>query len=147
MNVEVCAVCAKDVVVGYSPPFFSVSTTSHHARRLAARSKGLTELALADIAYPSSYTFRPGFLYRAERSKPRLMETIFGFLTHNVLSRVLSGAEIHVRLLAKSIVATAAEGDALLASKSVRGVALRAVQDKGANMTIVSNLEAIRLAR
>ncbi|CAO1626155.1 unnamed protein product [Parajaminaea phylloscopi] len=111
---------------------------------LYPRSKGLTELALDALAFPSSYTFRPGFLYGAERSKPRRLEAAFGLFTHHILSKVSSGAEVHVPLLAKAIVSTAAGGQAFCQSRGVQGAPLTA--DEARTTTVISNAEIVTLS-
>lgn len=87
---------------------------------LYLRSKGLTELALADLGYADTISFRPGFLAGAERPKPRMTETFYGcttfplrmlyqklinrhrFLT-GIASHISDSVQIPVTTLAKSI--------------------------------------------
>lgn len=126
--------------------FFSPITETRSAYPSACSSKGLTELGLAEVSYPSSFIFRPGFLYGAQREKPRKLEGIFGVFTHNVLSKVSSGAEIHVPLLAKSIAATAAGGKSYLETKGVKGSPLLD-NGKPTTSTILSNAEAATLGK
>lgn len=47
---------------------------------LYAKSKGLTELALARLGYSETIVFRPGLLKGAERADKRLGETVFGYV-------------------------------------------------------------------
>lgn len=110
---------------------------------LSCRSKGLTEQGIASCGYASTYLFRPGFLYGADREKPRAMERGYGLFTHHILSKVSSNAEIPVPLLAKAFVATAARGDEWLKSNAA-GKPL----DGAANgALVVDNGEAVKLAK
>lgn len=124
----------------HSNPSWSHCPASVFLRR--DRSKGLTEEALGGIGYASTYFFRPGLLYGAQREKARPAEKLYSYFTHYVLSKVSASAEIAVPVLASSIVETAAKGGAFLQTRGVKGSPFP--QAKG-SATILSNAEALKL--
>ena len=75
---------------------------------LYAKSKGLTELALARLGYSETIVFRPGLLKGAERADKRLGETVFGYVdahldVWSILSRphfglLLATSPVHSRM-------------------------------------------------
>ncbi|KAB5594259.1 Oxidoreductase HTATIP2 [Ceratobasidium theobromae] len=125
------------------------STDSSHQQRLVylssaganasshflyTKSKGLTERGLASLGYSDFIAFQPGFLKGAERSGPRIAETIFGYVT-GALSHVTSSVEIHVANLARAMVTAGKLGTAGL-PKSAGTTPGPAYEGTGAYTTI-----------
>ncbi|EJU01826.1 hypothetical protein DACRYDRAFT_116261 [Dacryopinax primogenitus] len=69
---------------------------------LYLRSKGETELALAQMGYAETIVFRPGFLQGATRSTPRYAEAVLAALVP-ALRLVWSGAGMHIKDVAKAM--------------------------------------------
>jgi oxidoreductase len=83
------------------------------SRFLYTRSKGLTEVGLADLGYSDTIVFRPGFLTKAGRAKASVSENIVGHLA-SFASHFSPSIEIPVSLLGKSIVQAGRLGSAAL---------------------------------
>ncbi|KAG1738967.1 hypothetical protein EDB19DRAFT_1909016 [Suillus lakei] len=82
--------------------YLSSSGANPSSPFLYPRSKGLTELAIANLGYSDPIVFRPAFLKGAQRAGTRLVETMIGYVT-GAASHFTSNAEIHVGVLAKAM--------------------------------------------
>jgi len=113
---------------------------------LYPKSKGLTEQGLAKSGYTETIIFRPGFLRVVDgREQHRMMESVFGLLTHHVLSRVSNNAEIDTDVLGKAMVRAGEMGiEACLKS----GVGSKEKLEKdGPEVLVINNGDAIKLAK
>jgi len=108
---------------------------------LYLRSKGLTELALADLGYSDTIVFRPGLLKGAERSEFRGPEIIASYVT-GFLSYLSANIEIHVPTLAKSIRIAGQLG-----SSALPPVAKASKEGKDTPFTVIGNEGAAALAK
>ncbi|CEL57409.1 Oxidoreductase HTATIP2 OS=Gorilla gorilla gorilla GN=HTATIP2 PE=3 SV=1 [Rhizoctonia solani AG-1 IB] len=111
---------------------------------LYPKSKGLTERGLASLGYSDFIAFQPGLLRGAQRSDPRLAETVLGWVT-GALSHVTSALEINVADLGRSIVNAGKLGTAGL-PKSV-GAAQSPAQEGSSAYTTINNAGAIALSK
>ncbi|KAH9926967.1 uncharacterized protein B0H18DRAFT_1210862 [Fomitopsis serialis] len=87
------------------------------------RSKGLTELALADLGYNDTIVFRPGALGDAERPTHRVVETV-SFPVIKAMSRFIPSLYMPVPKLAKALRA--------VGEKGTEGIPAERVQKMGA---------------
>ncbi|KAG2754939.1 hypothetical protein P692DRAFT_20828337 [Suillus brevipes Sb2] len=109
---------------------------------LYAKSKGLTELGIARLGYADTIVFRPGLLKGANRSEPRLAETIFGYVT-GAMSYFTSSVEIHVPVLAKAIMKAGALGSSGLPP----AVGATKAGQEDASFTLIGNKGALFLGQ
>lgn len=109
---------------------------------LYAKSKGLTELALARLGYSETIVFRPGLLKGAERADKRLGETVFGYVT-GALSHVSPNFEIQVPMLAKAIMNAGLLGSSRLPAE----VGAKKAGVEGASFTLIDNKGSVLLSR
>lgn len=108
---------------------------------LYAKSKGLTEQALATLGYDDLIIFRPGLLLEAERPERRplenLGEPIVGFL-----SRFTDRLGMSVVTLAKSIRLAGELGSNEIPAD------MKSVESRGGpTFTVINNAQALKLAR
>ncbi|KAF8549385.1 hypothetical protein OG21DRAFT_1515272 [Imleria badia] len=102
---------AKSDDPGYEQRVVYVSAANANATSplLYAKSKGLTELALARLGYADTIIFRPAFLRGADRPDRRIAESVIGFVS-SVVAHVSPHVEIEVSLLAKAMAKAGALG-------------------------------------
>jgi len=108
---------------------------------LYARSKGLTEEALASMGYSDTIIFRPGLLAGVNRQETRYGELILRKVT-SLLSYVSNSVEIQVSALGQAMCNAGRLGSQAL--PEVAGATLTAKED--AIFTVIDNAGAIKLA-
>ncbi|KZO98292.1 hypothetical protein CALVIDRAFT_562215 [Calocera viscosa TUFC12733] len=117
-----------------------LSSTGANAKSsfLYPRSKGETELALAQLGYGETILFRPGFLQGAVRKDSRPAEAIAGPLV-SALSWVYGGAAIQLTALAKAM--------RIAGEVGVAGLPKEAGATKEGGFTVIGNHGAIALSK
>ncbi|KZP28687.1 hypothetical protein FIBSPDRAFT_947514 [Athelia psychrophila] len=121
--------------------YISAQAANASSSLLYPRSKGMTELALADLGYADTIILRPGFLAGAERPQSRAVETVFGFVTA-LASHITDSAEIKVSVLAKAMRLAGQLGSSAL--PAVPGVTK---EGNDTPFTVIANKGAIALAK
>lgn len=110
----------------------------------------LSPIQIASLGYSDTIIFRPAFLAQANRGETRKVEQIYGFLTHNILSRFWNDAEIKVTDLAKAFLIAGKNGSSGLTSLGVGSPpsdSFNRVENAKGTITIIKNIEAIQLAK
>jgi len=121
--------------------YLSSTGANSSSPMLYARSKGLTEEALASIGYSDTIIFRPGLLAGVNRPESRIAETMFGKVTQ-LLSYVSNSVQIQVSALGQAM-CTAGR----LGSQALPEVASAAQTGRdGAKFTVIHNAGAMKLA-